>query len=272
MDYENAINSLTVVFISITAAISFLLPVVFLIVWKIKKHVKLLPAFLGALMFFVFAICFEGLCHQFFLYEESAIQQFITGNAAAYVLYAGLAAGIFEETGRLFAFKFFMRSSEGKEDAITYGAGHGGIEAVLIVGLTMISNLAIILTVNSIGAEAYLANFTGDMAITMQASLNSLYSAEPFIFLLSGLERIFAFVLQISLSVLVFFAVKRKGKFYLFPLAILLHAVVDIYAVTYSVGIIGNVFVIEAGVCLLTFAVAFLAYRLYKNDKRERQI
>lgn len=272
MGYEGQISSLTVAFISITAAISFLLPIVFLIIWKVKKRAKLMPALIGALIFFAFAICFEGFCHQIFIYRESALQQFITGNAVVYILYAGFAAGIFEETGRLFAFKFFMRSSSDRESAVTYGAGHGGIEAIIVVGLTMISNLAVIFTVNSIGAEAYLATFTGDAAVTMQASLYSLYHADSFIFLLSGFERIFAFILQISLSILVFMAVKRKGKFYLYPVAILLHAAVDMFAVTYSVGLINNIFVIEAGICVLTLAVAAFAYRLYRKDKGTEQM
>jgi len=61
-------------------------------------------------------------------------------------------------------------------------------------------------------------------------------------FLLSGVERIFAIGIQISLSVIVFYSVFCKNKLWLFPLAIIMHAIIDITPAAFQVGIIKKFF------------------------------
>ena len=66
----------------------------------------------------------------------------IRGNIWLYALYGGLMAGLFEETGRYLAFSFALKKYRAKNvNALMYGAGHGGFEAIVIVGLTMINNI-----------------------------------------------------------------------------------------------------------------------------------
>ena len=52
-------------------------------------------------------------------------------------LYGGLMAGVFEETGRYVSFKWFLKKETRIQDGLSYGIGHGGIEAMLIVGQCM---------------------------------------------------------------------------------------------------------------------------------------
>ena len=75
----------------------------------------------------------------------------LQGNLWLYALYAGLMAGAFEECGRWLALKLTLRWSRGPEDALMYGAGHGGIEAVLLAGMTMLNNIIISLALNQGG-------------------------------------------------------------------------------------------------------------------------
>ena len=44
----------------------------------------------------------------------------------------GLSAGVFEEGARLLMFRFWARKARRWEEALMIGAGHGGIEAVLL--------------------------------------------------------------------------------------------------------------------------------------------
>ena len=53
-----------------------------------------------------------------------------------YALYGGLAAGLFEETGRLLAFRFILKPHTARITALSYGIGHGGIEAFWVMGLS----------------------------------------------------------------------------------------------------------------------------------------
>ena len=64
-------------------------------------------------------------------------------------LVAGLFPGVFEETGRLIAFKTVLRKRKNKETSISYGIGHGGVEVILILGLTYIQYIAYAVMLNT---------------------------------------------------------------------------------------------------------------------------
>ena len=106
-----------------------------------------------------------------------------------------------------------------------YGAGHGGIEATSVLGLTMIGSLALSVSINSGLISTILDNVGGNDLTQLKDTVNTLTMSPPYIFLLGIVERIFAVILQISLSVLVWSSV--KGKRYLFALALLIHFVAD---------------------------------------------
>ena len=104
---------------------------------------------LGAAVFLVYALVLEQRAHQLILGGPAG--GVITGDLGLYALYGGLMAGLFEETGRFAAFQLLRRSGKGgtPQDALIYGAGHGGMEAVLLVGLTNVSNLLLSFWLNT---------------------------------------------------------------------------------------------------------------------------
>ena len=85
------------------------------------------------------------------------------------------------------------------------------------------------------------------------------------------MERIGAVALHISLSVLVWFAVKNKKRFWLFPLAIVLHALVDAVAVIMS-RFVSNIWLIEAAVYLLAGVCVVLAVIVYKRNSKPAEV
>lgn len=250
MNYTSLILCITV-----SALLSIVLPFALLIFWRKKTHARLFPAVIGAATFVLFALVLEQLLHSVVLRLPA-----VTGNTVVYVLYAGFAAGIFEETGRWFAFRFLLKKHRGRETSVTCGIGHGGIEAILITGTAMISNLVLIAALASEGE----AGLTAIVGSEQAAALISTYrSTSPALYLVGGLERVTAIALHIALSVLVFRAVRERsiGRWLL---AVLFHALVDCFAVLYSVGVIGNIWVIELGVLLMTVGIALLAIRDYR--------
>lgn len=254
----------------ITAAVSILLPIVLLIVWMRKTKSKIAPFFAGAFTFILFALVLESICHQFFLVKDSALSRFVNGNIWAYVLYAAFAAGIFEETGRLIAFKFFTGKSGKKETAVTYGIGHGGIESILLVGFSMLSSMILISTLKAMGGvDSYVALVPPESQDLVRTSLMSFYTTPPYMYLIGSIERVAAIIFHISLSVIMFIAVKRPGKLYFYPLAIILHAFLDIFAVLYQKEVITSLILLEIIVMAISLATAYFAYRLYINDSNE---
>ena len=201
----------------------------FLLAWWLVKKYKANPMtmLVGAGVFFVFALILESLMHQLVL--KGPWGQTIMGNIWLYALYGGLAAGIFEETGRFVAMKFLLKKEPSKAlPGVAYGVGHGGIELLMLFGVTMISNLVLSVMLNSGQADTLLAQAPAEAQAQVQAQFAQLQDATAGSFLLGVWERISALIMQLSLSVLVWTAARKGGEwFWLFPAAILLHFLAD---------------------------------------------
>jgi len=152
--------------------------------------------------------------------------------------------------------------------AITYGIGHGGFEAMYLLTLGGIQSLAYASLIKSGQFENVLdlvSQTAPEQYEVLKAVPEQLAETSIGEVILSFIERISAILIHIACSILVFMAVKGSGQKWLFPLAILLHASIDIPAGLYQRGIITNTYVIEFG--LLTFALTLfgIIYRyLYK--------
>ncbi len=253
----------------IAAVISLLFPLALLIVWKRKhKGIRLAPFFVGAAVFIVFALLLEQMCHRLILSRPSAVSAFVNGHTWAFVLYGALAAGVFEETGRLLAFKIVLKKYQGKENAITCGIGHGGAESILIVGISMVSSMLLLSVINAAGGiDSYVAAIPAESQDILRESLNALLVTPPYVYLLAGAERISTVIFHIALSVLVFFAANRPGKWGLYPLAILIHAFLDIFAVMYQRGVITSLLAVELIIMAVTAVTVYGTYRIYQKDE-----
>ena len=254
---------LSIVFMIISCAFSICLPVALFLYLRFVKKADIYPFFAGCTVMLLFAFILESGAHS--LVFSSPAGPAIRGNVWLYALYGGFMAGLFEETGRYLAFSFALKKYRAKNvNALMYGAGHGGFEAIVLLGITMINNIAWSVMINNGRIAELTAALTGEQLAQAQQSIDLLITTPSYQFLMGGLERLFAIVLHISLSVLVWFAVKWEGKFYLYPLAILFHFAVDAAAVVLS-GLGVNVIVIEVVVAAITAAVALYARSLWRE-------
>lgn len=220
--------------------------------------------FLGCVVFPVFAMVLEQQVHGLLL--GGSLGPTLQGNLWLYALYAGLMAGIFEECGRWLAFKLSLQWSRGPEDALMYGAGHGGIEAVLLAGMTMVNNIVISLTLNRGGLDA-VEELMGPIPEAGMTAIRGIAATPAGLYFWTAFERLSAVGLHIALSVLVYAAVRNRGKRYWFPAAILIHALVDMVAVLTNA--LFSVVITEGTVALLTLGVIFLARKVYLGEKQE---
>ena len=125
--------------------VSFGVPIgLFVYLWR-KKKASFFSFATGLLVFLVFALFLESMVHSIVF---NATGNLITGNVFLYALYGGLMAALFEETGRFLGIKYIMRNQLTKENAFMYGVGHGGIEAMFLLGITSINNLANAMMIN----------------------------------------------------------------------------------------------------------------------------
>jgi len=253
-----AIPTVSIIFMFLSGLISIIVPIVLAIYLFRKKKQKISTLLIGAATFVVFALILEATINKLVLSNSSPFGQDILHNIWLYGAYAGLAAGIFEEVGRFIAFKLILKKATNPDDSLMYGVGHGGIEAIILVGLQL----------TIIGVYAVIFNSNPGSGALSQDILDTLepLSSSPAIYnLIAGIERMIAITLQIALSVIVFVGVKNKGKNHLIFIAILIHAFVDFMAVILME--FTNVYLTEAVILILTLVTVFFAYRLYKEMK-----
>lgn len=216
----------SIICMGISAILSFVIPVVLLIYIRKRFKAKIMPFFVGCGVMLVFALVLESLVHQAVFRTDMGIT--IQNNMWFYAVYGGLMAGLFEETGRFLAFKTVLkRHRENDGNALMYGAGHGGFEAVAILGLTMIGNIVLSILANTGMLDSIYELQTGEAANAIEQAVSGFAAAAPYSFLVGIVERAFAIAIQISLSVLVWFAAKDSDRFILYPFAIVIHALVD---------------------------------------------
>jgi len=200
--------------------VSFALPIGLFVYAKKKLGAKTAPFFIGCGVFFVMVLMLEAAIHRivFQLAGEA-----LTGSV---ILYA------------------------------VYGAGHGGVEAMLLCGVTSINNIASAVMINSGIMSAQLATLDAEKAADTAAALSALWTTPSLTFFAGGVERIIAVVLHLSLSILVFQSIRKKAPMELVR-AYLFHFVIDSLSVLLSA--VASVWVVELVAALLTGGAVLMA-------------
>ena len=262
------VPQLSIIFMAVTCLISFALPVGLFLYFRKVYNADILAFLIGCAVMLVFSMMLESFAHQLIL-NGSPLGAPILSSPWLTALYGGLMAGLFEETGRLVAFRTVLRRGLGKDaNALMYGAGHGGFEAAVLVGFSYISNLATAKLINSGNLSSITASLSGDILAQTEQVIQTLIETPPYQYLLAGVERISAMALQIALSVLVWFAVKKQGHIRFYLLAVLIHFLVD--AVTVLLGATTlPMFVTEIVIAVMAAAVCFLSYRVWAANKAD---
>jgi uncharacterized membrane protein YhfC len=141
-------------------------------------------------------------------------------------------AGLFEETGRLVFLQFFKKSRLSLSDAVTFGLGHGLMEAGWLL-------TAMVQYIVSNG-------FSQNMVLGL-------------------LERVFALIIQVSLAILVVMAVNgRRIRWYL--LALLLHTVVDGILPYFTSAV-----VLEAALGMESLGILALSLALWRRMQKQSE-
>ncbi len=145
-----------------------------------------------------------------------------------YTFALAFTAGLFELAGRLAAAKL-MRKKLTYPRALNAGMGQGGIEAILLIGMTYINNLLYIFMINSGSFDAMVAQAAAAGADVAQLATlkDTLLTTPPATFLLGGFERLLTMIVHAAMTMLVCYAMEKRqlGKGILACLA--LHTFVD---------------------------------------------
>ena len=267
-EFENiVVGKSSIPSLAITVVCMIAIPVVFLVFWRRNHKGQTNFSYLiaGALGFIVSARVLELGVHYFCILADNPVSRFITGSTAAYVLYGTLMAGVFEECGRYIVLKYIMKKNRTRENSVMYGIGHGGIEILAVLLPSMITYLLIAVLFSSGKAEVALSTLKITEE-TAAAALPSVRAAASFNFALMAMnvvERVFAMLLHVGLTVIVFYGVISSKAVFL-PLAILLHMLMDTFPALYQRGVL-PLWSVEVWAALCTAVVVLIAFKLYRR-------
>lgn len=166
-------------------------------------------------------------------------------------VFLGLSAGFWEEGARYAAYRWWAKDARSWSRGLMMGAGHGGIEAIVLGILVLITYYAMI-AIRNMDLSTLVPAEQLELA---QFQVTAYWSAAWYATLLGALERAFSVTVQLALSILVLQVFTRSRLFWLW-IAIGWHALVDAVAV-YSAAILG-MYVTE--LIIAVFALASLAF------------
>lgn len=220
--------------ITFATVISIGLPLTALLYACCKK--RYIPFVLGVLAFVVSQVLIRIPILQYLGEHSTVYSMFSAMQPVLFAIVIGLSAGIFEELARFISMRFFMVQRDW-QSGFFFGAGHGGIEAVLFVGSSAV--------------------------FLLFSSTAIAYSNTYFI---SGIERFFAMLLHIGLSIIVLQGVVRKRFLYV-VLAIIIHGVVDALAGILPLYVPKDSALLVVEVTVAVIALAVFNYSLWIKRK-----
>lgn len=266
------ISSEAIAYFVVMLIIGLTVPVGISLAYVFIKKDKFTNVLAGAITFALAAIVLESIPKAILFQLPGPISRFFNTHSFALIIIAALLAGLFEETGRYITFKYILKHRTARSTSIAYGLGHGLFEVMYLYIASSIQYLIYIQLINSGSFDSIIEQARivspeqADALASIPAALAGItFSALP----LSIFERVGAVLFHVGASILVFYAVKMPGKKWFYPLAIILHTLLDIFAGFGQLGIISNIYVLEAVIFvfgLLMFLINYIF--LYNRDKK----
>lgn len=227
------VSSSTIIAVCVTLCISLFLPLIVYIVYGVKNKGKGVWTawLLGAAGFFVQQIIIRTPIISLL----SILPGFMTFVENHYILYCFLlafTAGLFEVVGR-YAVAKILNKKLTYERGIAAGLGHGGIEAMFLIGVTYINNLIYIVMINS-GSFDGIIEQTAAMGMDtsgLVAVRESLIHTGAILFYLAGYERILTMIAHTAMSLLVCYFVWKKKDILGIGICLVMHTALDFFSV-----------------------------------------
>ena len=251
----------------LTIILMIAIPVIFVVYWrrKHKKRTNISWLMAGAVGFIVSARVLELGVHYVCMIANNPVSRFINSNTAAFVLYGITMAGVFEECGRHIVLKYILKKNRTRENAVLYGIGHGGIEilAVLLPSMVLYLAIAVLFSQGDTANALKALNITEETAAAALPSVQAAAAFDYGMMTMNVIERVFAMLLHIGLTVIVYDGVVNSKKICL-PLAVLLHMLMDTFPALYQRGVV-PLWSVEVWAAVWTVVIVFIAGKRYRK-------
>ena len=271
------VSATSFIAMTIGLVLAIAVPIAIALIWKFKKKERFTTVLIGAATFLLFAIVLEKpiqnvlIIPSAFGLPEHALSKFVSARPVLWGILVGFFPGLFEETGRFVAFKTILRKRINRETGVSHGIGHGGFEVIFILGVTFLEYIIYGVMINTGLIDTVISQVSAQAPGQLATVYEQLNGIAAFGFAELGLmifERIFAVLYHVGASMLVFYAARDKDKLWLYPLAIIIHTVMDgILGLNIAGVYILPAVAIEAVVVVGGLATFLCAYfLLYRKD------
>ncbi len=259
------VSTLAIFNMIVTTILVFGLPVAVVFILRKKGIVTAMLA--GSMGFILGSQVFRTPIVQLIL--SSSVGEAIMDNPILYALLLGVSAAVFEFVGRLISMFYIRKRFSDKEHIMAVGIGHGVIEAIFIVGLTYINNILLAMWINdgsvyNLVTETVTKEMIDSLIVTMT-------TANPWIFLMAGLERMMTVVIHVALTFLVFQGLRSKKYLPFFGVAIGAHALLDTMSALFSLWGV-SIWLIELFVFAFMWLAVYVIVIFWKRMKQSEHL
>ena len=264
MDSGQIISNSVIIMMGVAGLISFLFPLSLAIYFYKKYKISFKSLAVGALVFLVFQLLTRIPLLQV---VESAFSFSTMVPIFIYYFLLSFSAGLFEEFGRFLAFSTLLKKNHSYPDGLSYGIGHGGFEAVSLVGLSMVNNIILSVLINSGQFESTLGPVVGmEQVGALKEIFVNLKVSDLFF---SGIERVIAIIAHIGFTFIVLNGFNKGKKWMYLWIAIFAHTLFNIVAVSLAHFEVPSVLiesVLAIGAIGLIFYVMYSKKKIYKVE------
>ena len=219
------ISTLAFIGMITTLIICFAAPILSFLLLR-RRHARMAgPLVAGALAFYVSQMIIRIPLLQFGLpfLQKQGVE---IPRGFLYLIALSLSAGLFEETARVGAFRLLIKERRTWASGVAFGIGHGGIESILLVGMTYVNNLVLSTLYNRGTLNAFLEGKVSPDTVSAIVSALTGTSADQFF--AAGLERLMTMAIHIALSLIILEGMLKGNTWLSWLLAVLLHGGVNL--------------------------------------------
>lgn len=230
------VSTINIVALFINAILTFIVPIIFIIYFILKKVKWIRPFIFGALTFFVSQIILR-------VPLTGAVSSFIPSatniTSWQYIVFSVISAVVFEELSKYIGIKIGLNGKGEWSDALSFGIGFASLNCILFSAISYISDIMVAFYINKNGIEGLLKAFSNNENAVSKVSY-SLIDKNFFEIVLNGMNDIFWMFIQIALTIIIIYGLKfsfKKSLMYLIIASashILIEGVVNIMGIYFN--------------------------------------
>lgn len=215
-------SPLTVAAFIISGIFVILLPIFLAIAARRRLQVAWKFLFFGAAIFLVFQLLTRIPLISIISAMYGGVINASRLFSIAWIVILSFSAGIFEEFGRWIGYRWLFQPKERTwRSAVMYGLGHGGFEAIVLVGISQLSAAALLLA-----APAITGSLPSDQAPALLMQIAAISGSPAWLPFLGAFERVASIALHVALSVMVLQVFRRRQPRWIW-LAVGLHGLAN---------------------------------------------